>query len=178
MGEGSPLILGLDAGNTVVKAVLFDVGGNEIAQSRRNCASVHSRPGYVERSMAELWSNASAVIKECLAKANAKPGAIAAIGCAGHGNGLYLLDRAGAPLLAIQSLDNRAASVAEALCSDGNGRKLHAICLQEPWPAQTAALLAWVRNYAPDIYARAGTAFMCKDFITLLSDRPARGGHL
>jgi L-xylulokinase len=127
MGEGSPLILGLDAGNTVVKAVLFDIGGNEIAQSRRNCASVHSRLGYVERSMPELWSNASAVIKECLAKANAKPSAIAAIGCAGHGNGLYLLDRAGAPLLAIQSLDNRAASVAEALCGDGNGRKLHAI---------------------------------------------------
>jgi L-xylulokinase len=166
MGNGSPLLLGLDAGNTVVKAVLFDISGNEIAQSRRNCASVHPKPGHVERSMAELWSAVCDVIHECLAKAIARPGDIAAVGCAGHGNGLYLLDRAGAPLHAIQSLDSRAASIAETLCGDGNGRKLHAICLQEPWPAQTAALLAWIRAHAPDIYTRVGTAFMCKDFIT------------
>jgi len=165
MGEGSPLLLGLDAGNTVVKAVLFDASGNEIAQSRRNCASTHPKPGQVERSMAELWSAASDVIRECLAKANAKPSTIAAVGCAGHGNGLYLLDRAGVPLLAIQSLDSRAASIAETLSANGNGRDLHAICLQEPWPAQTAALLAWVRAFAPEVYSRAGTAFMCKDFI-------------
>jgi len=166
MGDGSPLLLGLDAGNTVVKAVLFDGAGNEIAQSRQTCASTHPKPGQVERNMAELWSAACGVIRECLAKANAKPGAIAAIGCAGHGNGLYLLDRAGAPLLAIQSLDNRAASVAEALSANGNGRDLHAVCLQKPWPAQTATLLAWLRAYAPEVYSRAGTAFMCKDFIT------------
>ncbi len=33
------------------------------------------------------------------------PHRIAAVGLAGHGNGLYLLDKAGAPLLGIQSLD-------------------------------------------------------------------------
>lgn len=166
MGDDSPLLLGLDAGNTVVKAVLFDAAGNEVAQSRRSCASIHPKPGQVERNMAELWSAACGVIRECLAKANAKPGTIAAIGCAGHGNGLYLLDRGGAPLLAIQSLDNRAASVAESLSANGNGGELHEICLQKPWPAQTASLLAWLRAYAPEVYSRAGTAFMCKDFIT------------
>ncbi len=49
--------------------------------------------------MAELWANAAAVIRDCLDKAGIGPGAIAAVGCAGHGNGLYLLDRTGAPLL-------------------------------------------------------------------------------
>ena len=38
--------------------------------------------------------------------------AIAAVGCAGHGNGLYLVNGDGAPLLAIQSLDSRAADLA------------------------------------------------------------------
>ena len=88
------------------------------------------------------------------------------MGCAGHGNGLYLLDRAGAPLLGIQSLDSRAATLADELGAEGNGARLHALCLQEPWPSQTPTLLAWLRRHAPDIYARAGTAFLCKDYVT------------
>jgi L-xylulokinase len=88
------------------------------------------------------------------------------VGCAGHGNGLYLLDRAGDPLLAIQSLDSRAATLADALRADGNGARLHALCLQEPWPSQTPTLLAWLRRNSPDLYAAAGTAFLCKDYVT------------
>ena len=110
--------------------------------------------------------NAAAVIRDCLEKAGVDAAAVAAVGCAGHGNGLYLLDRAGAPLLAIQSLDMRAARLAEELRADGNGARLHAICLQEPWPSQTPTLLAWVRRHAPELYARCGTAFLCKDFVT------------
>ena len=47
-----------------------------------------------------------------------------------------------------------------------NGARLHALCLQAPWPSQTPTLLAWVRRHAPEVYARTGTAFLCKDFVT------------
>ena len=166
MAETGGLLLGLDAGNTVIKAVLFDAAGRQLAASERNGASSTPAPGHVERDMDELWANAAAVIRDCLDKAGVDPGAVAAVGCAGHGNGLYLLDRAGAPLLAIQSLDSRAAALADELGADGNGARLHALCLQEPWPSQTPTLLAWLRRHAPDIYASAGTAFLCKDFVT------------
>ena len=66
----------------------------------------------------------------------------------------------------IQSLDMRAADLAAELRGGGNGERLHALCLQAPWPSQTPTLLAWVRRHAPDVYARAGTAFFCKDFVT------------
>ncbi|WP_250844535.1 FGGY family carbohydrate kinase, partial [Escherichia coli] len=62
-------------------------------------------PGHVERGLDELWTNARRVIQRCIADAGIGPEQIAAIGCAGHGNGLYTLDRQGNPLLAIQSLD-------------------------------------------------------------------------
>ena len=56
---------------------------------------------------------------------------------------------------AIQSLDSRAAALAEELGADGNGARLHAICLQEPWPSQTPTLLAWVQPpRARDLCAR------------------------
>ena len=56
--------------------------------------------------------------------------------------------------------------LAATLRGGGNAERLHALCLQAPWPAQTPTLLAWVRRHAPDDYARAGTAFFCKDFVT------------
>lgn len=165
MAEAGDLLLGLDAGNTVIKAVLFDADGRQVAASQRHGTSYRPAPGHVERDMAELWANAAAVIRDCLGAAGVRAGAIAAVGCAGHGNGLYLLDRHGAPLLGIQSLDSRAAGLADALRADGNGARLHALCLQEPWPSQTPTLLAWLRRHAPDIYEAGGTAFLCKDYI-------------
>lgn len=160
------LLLGLDAGNTVIKAVLFEPTGRQLAASQRNGASHAPAPRHVERDMGELWRNAAIVIRECLERASVDGSAVAAIGCAGHGNGLYLVDRAGDPLLAIQSLDTRAAELAETLRGDGNDARLHGLCLQAPWPAQTPTLLAWVRRHEPELYARAGTAFLCKDFVT------------
>jgi L-xylulokinase len=104
-------LLGLDAGNTVIKAVIFDRAGNEIAAAAEEGHSRMPSPGHVERGLEELWSNARQVIRACIEKAKIQPEEIAAIGCAGHGNGLYALDRDGAPLLGIQSLDTRASGL-------------------------------------------------------------------
>ncbi len=156
------LILGIDIGNTVVKAVLFDLAGQQVARHGVDGTTLKPAPGMVERPVAELWSNARAAIAGCLAGID--PTRIAAIGLAGHGNGLYLLDRQGEPLLGIQSLDSRAAGLASELDRTA-GTDLHAICGQRPWPAQTPTLLAWVKANLPDVYARAGTLCFAKDII-------------
>lgn len=127
-------LLGLDAGNTVIKAVLFDLQGNELAKHALDGQSSTPQPGHVERDLDELWENAVEVIKACVEKAEISPKSIVGIGCAGHGNGLYLLDEVGNSLLGIQSLDTRAADVAEDLSSNDHANEFHAICLQKPWP--------------------------------------------
>lgn len=167
MVERKDLLLGLDAGNTVIKAVLFDAAGTQLALAKRDGRSSTPAPGHVERDLNELWANAATVIRECLERAGADARSVAAVGCAGHGNGLYLVDAAGEPLIGVQSLDGRAAALAEELSADGNAARLHAIALQAPWPSQTPTLLAWVKRHAPDLYRRATTAFLCKDFVTL-----------
>jgi L-xylulokinase len=158
------LILGIDIGNTVVKAVLFDLAGHQLARHGVDGTTLKPAPGMVERPVAELWANARAAISGCLQKAAVAPERIAAIGLAGHGNGLYLLDQDGAPLLGIQSLDSRAAALAAELDAS-QGAELHAICGQRPWPSQTPTLLAWVKAHQPEVYARAGTLCFAKDII-------------
>ncbi|GAA3069478.1 FGGY-family carbohydrate kinase [Rhizobium viscosum] len=158
-------LLGLDAGNTVIKAVIFDRDGNEIAAASKEAHSHTPFPCYVERELDELWTNARQVIRACIEQARIQPGEIAAIGCAGHGNGLYALDREGNPLLGIQSLDTRAAGLVEEWTSEGVGERTFPIAGQRPWPSQTPTLLAWVKRHRKELFDRIGTVFFSKDFV-------------
>ncbi|MBL0372174.1 carbohydrate kinase [Rhizobium sp. KVB221] len=159
-------LLGLDAGNTVIKAVIFDLGGRELAYVAEEGHSRMPKPGHVERGLGELWANAQTVIRACIEKSGIAADEIAAIGCAGHGNGLYALDKAGEPLIAIQSLDTRASQLADELEAAGVGDIAYPICQQRPWPSQTPTLLAWLKRHDPEQFARIGTVLLCKDFIT------------
>jgi L-xylulokinase len=159
-------LFGLDAGNTVIKAVLFDAAdGRELAYAVRDSRASLPAPGYVERDLNELWVNTLAVIRECLDKSGVDSKDIRAIGCAGHGNGLYAVDIDGMPVLGIQSLDTRATQVVADWAKAGIGDKLHALCLQKPWVAQTPTLLAWVKQHQPERYAAIDTVLLCKDYV-------------
>jgi L-xylulokinase len=156
------LLLGIDIGNTVVKAVPFDPAGRQVARHGVDGTTLKPAPGTVERPGAELWANTRAAIAGCLGDID--PGRIAAVGLAGHGNGLYLLDRDGGPLLGIQSLDGRAAALAAELDRTA-GDRLKPICGQRPWPSQTPTLLVWIRTHRPELFSQAGTLCFAKDFI-------------
>ncbi|MDX8452387.1 FGGY-family carbohydrate kinase [Mesorhizobium sp. VK9D] len=158
-------ILGLDAGNTVIKAIIFDMAGRELALAARDGRSSMPKPGHVERDLGELWRNAVDVIGQCIEQAGIDAGDIVAIGCAGHGNGLYALDRDGAPLIGIQSLDTRAVGIVDEWAGQNVGDHTYRHCLQRPWAAQTPTLLAWLKRFAPELFARIGTVFLCKDFV-------------
>jgi L-xylulokinase len=157
--------LGLDAGNTVIKAIIFDRTGRELALAVRDGHSSMPKPGHVERDLNELWQNAVAVIGACVDQAGIDAGEILAIGCAGHGNGLYALDRDGAPLIGIQSLDTRAVDLVADWAKQDVGARTFPHCLQRPWAAQTPTLLAWLRRHEPELFDRIGTVFLCKDFV-------------
>ena len=96
-------LLGLDAGNTVIKAVLFDPPGRQVGFHALDGATHKPSPGMVERYLAELWDNAK-VDPRLPWWRRSKGQRDRALGCAGHGNGLYILDGAGRPG-GIQSLD-------------------------------------------------------------------------
>ncbi len=78
MADDRTYLLGLDAGNTVIKAVLFDLAGRQVAMSALDGQSFSPAPGHVERDLGELWRNAQTVIRECLDKAGVESSQIAA----------------------------------------------------------------------------------------------------
>ncbi|WP_265909660.1 FGGY family carbohydrate kinase [Erwinia billingiae] len=157
-------LLGIDAGNTMIKAVLFDLDGTVRAVASCAGETHQPQPGYAERPVNEVWQGVTAAIKACLAQ---MPDAqVIAVGAAGHGNGLYALDQAQQPVIGIQSVDSRAAARVEELEHDGNAAAIYARSLQKVWASSTPVLLSWLKRNRPELYQRIRHVLCAKDVIS------------
>lgn len=159
-------LLGIDNGNTVSKAALFDEGGHEIAVASAGAETFYPHPGWTERSMESLWTSTAQAIRSVIEKAGIEARDIAGIGNTGHGNGLYLIDKDGLPVRnGIQSLDTRADSILAARIRRGILERAFPLILQEFWPAQPNALLPWLKFNEPESYKRIAKVLLCKDYV-------------
>lgn len=73
-------VMGIDAGTTGVRAVLFDREERVAGKAYREIPSIYPRPQWMEQDPEVLWRSTSAVIAEALAAAKARPADVAAIG--------------------------------------------------------------------------------------------------
>ena len=120
----------------MVKAVLFDVDGRERAIDLREGGTRQPRPSHVERDVNGMLECVTEAVRGCLERSGVPASDVLAVGCAGHGNGVYLLDVAGDPLLGIQSLDGRATTLVEEWNRDGTSNASISLCL---WKALALA---------------------------------------
>src|SRR5688572_17210834 len=104
------LLLGIDSGTSVVKSVLFDTSGTEIAVARRETPVSSPVAGYSELDMRQVWELTAETIAEVVSFAGNRP--IAAIGISGTACGFWGIDAGGNPVRsAILWNDGRAADV-------------------------------------------------------------------
>ncbi|WP_244830448.1 FGGY-family carbohydrate kinase [Caballeronia sp. TF1N1] len=159
-------LLGVDSGSTATKAVVFDTAGRTVAVGSRRVEQRQPRARHVERDMRETWDAACGAIRDALSEI--APGSIAAVGVTGHGDGLYLVDRAGAPLGAgILSLDSRAFDVRERWREEGVLERALSLTGQQPYPYAAVSLLKWIQLNEPARFARIGHVLFCKDWLRL-----------
>ena len=164
-------ILGIDAGNTMIKAVLFDLSGTILAVAEHSGETLQPQEGYAERSIAAIRHGTEQAIRRCLLQAGTDAQDIIAVGAAGHGNGLYTLDRALQPQLGIQSIDRRADDIVAALEQADKQHAIYTLSRQTPWAASTPVLLSWVKQHQPQIWQQIGAVLSAKDVIVhFLSD--------
>ncbi|HEX9118550.1 MAG TPA: FGGY-family carbohydrate kinase [Anaerolineae bacterium] len=161
----TPYLMGIDNGLTLSKAAIFDLSGREIAVAGRKIDLTYPRPGWTERPMDIVWQATAGAIRDAMAKAGIQPEEIIGIGNSGHGNGVYLLDKAGRPLIAVASMDTRAAGIVERWYAAGVHDQAFPYTFQSFWAAQPNALLAWFKENRPELYAQIGSVFLCHDYI-------------
>ena len=159
-------LLGIDNGCTISKAALFDLHGNQIAVASRKTELLTPKPGWAERDMNKVWQSTAEAIKEVITKSAISADEIVSIAPTGHGNGLYLVDKNGAPVRnAIMSTDSRAREYIDRWLAEKVDDAIRPKTMQSLWPAQPNALLAWLRDNEPDVIKKAGWILMCKDYI-------------
>jgi len=159
-------LLGIDNGCTMAKAALFTIDGQEVAVASRKSDMLDTQPGWAEFDMNRIWANAADAIRETLEKAGVDPNDITCVACAGHGNGLYLVDEHGKPVRnAIGSADARARQYIEQWTADDVLSRVRPKTMQAIWPAQPNALLCWLADHEPESLEKARWVLMCKDFV-------------
>ncbi|WP_253194559.1 FGGY-family carbohydrate kinase [Streptomyces sp. MP131-18] len=112
-----PVAVCVDAGTTMIKAVVFGDDGRELAVFRRETAVGHPRGDRAEQDMAAVWDAVVAAAGEAIAHA-ARPVRLLAV--TAQGDGAWLVDRDHRPVRpAVLWNDARAAGIVRAWRSDG-----------------------------------------------------------
>jgi xylulokinase len=160
-------ILGIDAGTTAFKAVLFDQQGKEIAFATYEYKLNYSGIDIVELDAEKYWEACKYVIRTILSKWNGKVSDIKALAIASQGETLITLDRQGNPLRpAIVWLDSRANKEANKLKNnfgvDFTFKKTGQPDIVPTWPA---AKILWIRENEPFVFNKTAKYLLLEDYL-------------
>lgn len=87
-------VMTVDAGTSVIKAVLFDDAGVALSVQRESVEVRRPRPGHAEQDMSAVWT---AVVRAVRAAAQGAHESVRALAFTAQGDGCWLVDRAGQP---------------------------------------------------------------------------------
>lgn len=161
MGE---YIIGIDSGTTSIKAVLFDLDGNEIDKKAFSLTGVFPKENYYEEDMLEIWEKASRCIKEISLKYS--KGSIIGIGITAQGDGLWLVDKDVKPVYnGICFCDGRAASIVERWVGNGVCDELFALTGTRVFTGNQNCIVRWMDENVPDVLAKAQYFLHLKDYL-------------
>lgn len=161
------LFLSIDAGGTAVKAAVFDGEGRLVALKAIDVATLHRPNGWVEREAEPFWQATARAIRD-LTTSDIPAERIAAVGCTGFGNGVFLVDAEGRPTRdGIVSVDHRAQPLVDAMAEGGKTGEIEDITGHRMWGGQTVMQLAWLARNEPETVRRTRFALPCKDFLRM-----------
>lgn len=157
------LVLAIDVGTSVAKAVLFDLEGKALRLARAATPLLPTAQGTSEIDMEALWRLVLDLVGEA---AHDHGGEVGAIALSGTSCGAFLVDAQGEALgPAILWNDGRAAHQIEAWQGDGTLEKVFRISGNVMFPGFTAAVLRHLKTHEGRRLARARAVMCCKDWI-------------
>lgn len=155
------MIIGLDVGTTLIKAVAFADDGAPVGRAAERARLDRAGPGRYEQDVAEVFAAVESVLGEL-----AGHGPVDAIGITGQGDGVWLADADGAPVRpAVSWLDARASDILARWAADGRLEALFRRTGSLLFPGAAAPILAALADSEPAVLDAATTAGYCKDLV-------------
>jgi autoinducer-2 kinase len=170
--ESKYYLMALDAGTGSIRAVIFDLEGNQIAvrQAEWRHLAVPDVPGSMEFDLNKNWQLACECMRQALHNAGIAPEYIAAVSACSMREGIVLYNNDGTPIWACANVDARAAREVSEL------KELHNNTFENKVyraTGQTLALsaiprLLWLAHHRSDIYRQASTITMISDWLAYM----------
>lgn len=161
-------IIGIDAGTSNVKAVLFNENGHEVFVKSLVNEPIRIGDSYVEMDMDILWDKTKTCIQQLVSQGPASKDEIIGIGITAQGEGCWLMDANGNPVQnAILWCDARANQVIRQLKEENPklAQKIYETTGTETIAGTQLMLLKWMYHHKKDILDKATTMFFCKDWL-------------
>lgn len=164
--SGADLLVGIDAGTSVIKAVAFDLHGRQVAVASTPNRIELGEDGRAEQDLARTWADTAATLRRLGEQVPGLARRTLALAATAQGDGTWLIDAQGEPVgPALLWLDGRSSAQVRAL-----RESVHAQALAERTgtalnPSMQSAQLLWLRRHQPERLARAATALHCKDWL-------------
>ena len=161
-------LMGLDVGGGSGRSLLVDVDSGAVLSASRTwrfgTAPDTSGLG-TDLDLELMWRLLSEASRELLARAGAAPSEVMGIAATGLRLGSVVLDRDGAPILAVPNRDARAAGPGLLMAAE-HGERIFARMGRWPYPVFSAARLRWLTETDPAGARRAAHHLSISDWVT------------
>jgi xylulokinase len=170
MAKVENTLLGIDLGTTGVKAVLFDAeSGAALSSAFCPYPLLHPRPGWAEQQPEEWWNSTVSAIRSCVAggrELGVDNASVRGIGLSGQMHGVVLLDSENVVLRpAIIWADQRSDAECRQITEQVGASRLIELVSNPALTGFSLPKLLWIRNHEPEIFARATTLLLPKDYL-------------
>src|SRR4051812_45185547 len=160
------LIIGIDAGTSVLKAVAFTLDGSQVGMTSRPNSYICFGRGCVEQDMRRTWHDVTRTLRDLAEIVPGLAGRAVVLAVTGQGDGCWLIDAAGEPVGdALIWLDSRAAEMAASFVAGPDHAAHYATTGTGLNACQQSIQLAWLQQHQPERLARAASALHCKDWL-------------
>ena len=161
------LVIGIDAGTSVLKAVAFDLRGNQVAVAAIPNRYEVGTGGAVTQDMPRTWDDCAAALRALGQQVPGLAARTAALAVTAQGDGTWLVGRDGPVAPAWIWLDARAAPTVERLAVSPANRKRFETTGTGLNTCQMGAQMAHMDRFHPDLLNQAEVALHCKDWLYL-----------
>lgn len=168
MTDTHRIIIGIDAGTSVIKAVAFGLSGTQIASASARNHYTTGADGSATQSLAQTWRDCVTALRGLGEKVPDLARRTAAIAVTGQGDGTWLVGPDNRPCGdAWLWLDARAAPTVTRLSQRAENRMRFEATGTGLNTCQQGTQLAHMDHVAPDLLDRAEVALHCKDWLYL-----------
>ncbi|WP_416356169.1 FGGY-family carbohydrate kinase [Aureimonas phyllosphaerae] len=168
MAEGADVLIGIDAGTSVIKAVAFDLAGRQLGTAAVVNTYREEPDGSAVQSMERTWADCAKALRELGQVVDGLARCTAAVSVTGQGDGTWLVGAGNRPVGdAWLWLDARSASTVRRLWDGPLERTRFERTGTGLNTCQQGAQLAHMATVHPDLIGQAEVAFHCKDWLHL-----------